>query len=386
MSDSTPEVRRAAAIAIAATGSPEYREEMRAMLASSDTAELGLDLFAKIGGAADASSVRGLFDSPNSVLGARALRAAAEAGLNIDADVERYLVRAEALRGMAGAANQERFAEILAGVEALGPPGWAAIAKRLERADEGMEAEYAVILSRAGDKRTAPALVRLLKSKDADVRYLALNALDRADPLEAAEAAPGLLADPSPGVRVEAAVVLARSREGRASLVEAWDKLDATARRVALAALKSDGALDTRGLMGRALKSDEAWERRAAHEWHLRHRDQAYLQDVAGQFAREADDENRCQILASLEPQAARYAALYVDATDDEAASVRLLAVRTLGALRDRAHGSVLRRALGDTSPLVRARALQGLESSEGLADIDAFLAGLVDADASVRE
>ena len=386
VTDSVPEIRRAAAVAIAATGSPEYRSEMRAMLAYHDTADLGLELFAKIGGRDDAASVRGLFDSPDAALGARALRAAFVAGLDVEADVERFLARAEALRGMAGEANQKRFEELLAGVELLGPAGWAAIARRLERAEEGMEAEYAVILSRAGDKRTAPALVRLLKSKDPDVRYLALNALDRVDPLEAAEAAPGLLADSSAGVRVEAAVVLARSPEGRASLAEAWDKLDSTARRVALYALGRDAALDTRGLMGRALKSGEAWERRLAHEWFLRHRDAAYLQDVEGQFGREQDDGNRCQILASLEPVAARHAELYVIACDDGSASVRLMAVRMLGALRDRAHGHTLRRALGDTSPLVRARAIQGIANSEGFADIECFVAALLDPDASVRE
>lgn len=386
VTDAVPEVREAAAAAIAATGDPEYRAEMRAMLAEPSTADAGLALFARIGRREDAPFIAGLFDSPDAALAARALRAAFDAGLDVVVPADRYVERTQSLRTTPGPSNQERFAAMLAGLETIGPPAWAAIAKRLDPADEEMAAEFAVILSRAGDARTVPALKKLLGFKNADIRYLALNALDRVKPAEATEAAMGMLQDPSVGVRVEAAVVLTRTADGRAALVEMWDKLDGPARRVALSALGRDLALETRGLMQRTLRSADAWERGTAHEWFLRHGDPQYLQDVEKHFAAEQSEENRCRILGGLEADAARHAGLLFQACDDGSPSVRLLAVRMLGAFRDPSPGPALRRALGDSSPLVRARALQTLATVEGTADIESFTAALVDPDAAVRQ
>lgn len=386
VTDPVAEVREAAAAAIAATGDPEYRAEMRAMLAEPGTADAGLALFAKIGRREDADCIAGLFDSPDASLAARALRAAFDAGLDVVNAADRYVERTESLRSAAGPANQERFMAMLSGLETIGPPAWSSIAKRLDAADEAIAAEFAVILSRAGDPRTVPALKKLLAFKNADIRYLALNALDRVNPAEATEAAMGLLSDEALGVRVEAAVVLTRTADGRAALVEMWDKLDPSARRVAISALGRDTALETRGLMQRTLRSADAWERGTAHEWFLRHGDAQYLQDVEGHFAAEQNEENRCRILAGLEAGAARHATLVLRACDDGSAAVRLLAVRMLGTLREPAPGPALRRALGDSNPLVRSRALQILESIEGTADIEAFTAALLDPDSSVRQ
>lgn len=382
--DPVAEVRRAAALAIAATADPGFRAEMRDMLADPETAETGLALFAKIGRPEDAPAIAPLFDAPDPALAARALRAASDAGLDVAAPAARYVDRTCELRDAPGTANQDRFTAMLAGLEIMGPPAWTAVAARLEKGEAAMEPEFAVILSRSGDPRTVPALKRLLSSKDADVRYLALHALDRVAPADATEAALALLADDAANVRVEAATVLTRTREGREALAESWDKLEPAARRVAIGALAKDRALESRGLMTRALRSGDAWERGAAHEWFLGRSDAAYLQDVEGHFSREQSVENRCRILATLESEAPRHAGLVLLACDDGASEVRLLAVRLLARLRD--PGPALRRALGDASPRVRARALEVIAATEGLADIDSFLEALLDADAGVRQ
>lgn len=384
--DPVPDVRRAAARAIAATGDPEYREEMREMLADPETAEIGLELFAKVGRPADAAAITPLFDAPEPLLAARALRAASDAGLDVAAPAARYVDRTCELRDAAGTPNQDRFAAMLAGLEIMGPPAWAAVAARLEKGDPAMEPEFAVILSRAADPRTVPALKRLLGSRDADVRYLALHALDRTDPAQATDAAIGLLADTAPSVRIEAATVLTRTAEGREALAESWEKLDPAARRVAIGALARDRALESRGLMTRALRSGDAWERAAAHEWFLGRRDAAYLKDLEDHFSREQSAENRCRILATVENDAPLHPGLVRLACDDGAVEVRLLAVRLLGRLRDPSPGPALRRALGDANARVRAKALEVIAATEGFADIDSFTGALLDADASVRQ